>query len=355
MKSTFLHSVLLALSACALASYFVVPTIDYAAESAVCTPVFGAVNDIRDFGVQPSVAAHRSGLILEFHKTENRLSSAIWYRVGALHATGVVWGGSQRAADTGWWPTVALSEEGHVILVHSASEIKNGSNLYYRVGEIDPYGGINQSILWKTETIYWDAGFHSSVAMNDNGVIVGVHETGHARTGIYYRVGHLRNPAGGDYTIQWDSGQNGIQYDNGINPHVAINNLNQVVAVHQVTGESLLQYRRGTLSGGTIHFGGSKRYDDHAERAAVALLDSGVVLEVHSKGGLISRTGTLNASQPDAIAWSQPIKIDGRDKLTYPALAMSGTSAIATCETDAPGASDNRCLRYTIATNCGSF
>jgi hypothetical protein len=42
--------------------------------------------------------------------------------------------------------------------------------------------------------------------MNDNGLIVGVHETGHASTGMYYRVGHFTNPATWNFTIQWDSG-----------------------------------------------------------------------------------------------------------------------------------------------------
>jgi hypothetical protein len=58
--------------------------------------------------------------------------------------------------------------------------------------------------------------------------------------------------------VQWDSGQYGIQYDDGINPHIAINNLNQIVSVHQVPGEPLLHYRRGTVTAGTIHFGGSR-------------------------------------------------------------------------------------------------
>jgi hypothetical protein len=161
-------------------------------------------------------------------------------------------------------------------------------------------------------------------------VIVGVHETGHASTGIYYRVGHLRNPAGGDYTIQWDSGQYGIQYDDGINPHIAINNLNQVVAVHQVPGETLLHYRRGTVSGGTIHFGGSRRYDNHAERPAVALLDSGVVLQVHSLGGLIVRTGMLSLSNTEEIEWGEPAKVVPDGGAEYPAVATDGTQVVTT-------------------------
>jgi hypothetical protein len=53
-------------------------------------------------------------------------------------------------------------------------------------------------------------------------------------SGLYYRVGQLGNPAGGDYTIAWSSGSTGVKYDDGVNPHIAINNQKQVVEVHQV-------------------------------------------------------------------------------------------------------------------------
>jgi hypothetical protein len=147
---------------------------------------------------------------------------------------------------------------------------------------------------------------------------------------MYYRVGHLRNPAGGDYTIQWDSPSWGVYYDDGINPHIAINNFNQVVAVHQVPGEHLLHYWRGTITGGTIHFAQSRRYDENAERPAVALLDSGLVLEVHSLGGLASSRGWLSLSNSWEIEWSPAKKEDPNDCIEYPALAANGTYAIQT-------------------------
>jgi hypothetical protein len=66
---------------------------------------------------------------------------------------------------------------------------------------IDPNGGVDQSLTWLTKEIHWDAGFHARIAMNDNGLIVGVHETGHASTGMYYRVGHFTNPATWNFKI----------------------------------------------------------------------------------------------------------------------------------------------------------
>lgn len=245
-----------------------------------------------DDGVDTSVAVHASGLVLEFHQSHAAGSFDIWYHVGILNGTSVTWGGSQFMGQTGSWPTVAVSKEGYVIVVWSTGQFKSGSVLHYRVGRINPHGGTNQSITWETSPDnVWDSGFHSSIAINDSGVIVGVHETGNSSTGMYYRVGHLTSPASGDFTITWDSGHYGVFFDDGINPHIALNNRNEVVEVHQVSKGRLLHYHRGTVSGGTINFAASQRYDNSADRPAVALLDSGFVVELHS--GIWAQTGRL--------------------------------------------------------------
>jgi hypothetical protein len=289
-----------------------------------------------DYGVQTSVALHSSGLALEFHRSAN--DHTIWYRVGKqnpLNENSIRWANSQRASGAyGYWPAVALSKEGYVIEVHSDREHKDGAQQFYRVGKIDPTGDETQSIVWKTEFINWDGGFHTSIAINDNGLIVGVHQiNATSGTGLYYRVGQLKNPAGGDFTIAWSSGSKGVAYDDGVNPHIAINNHNQVVEVHQVTNESLLHYRRGTVSAvGKISFAESQRYDNDARQPAVALLDSGLVLEVHTWGGLYSRTGKLDPANSALIEWSAAVRNGEMESVEYPALATNGRYAFQTHE-----------------------
>jgi hypothetical protein len=285
-----------------------------------CEPEFDRYGQY-DLGVQSSVAAHPSGLVVECHKAQ--WSEEIWYRIGELGVERISWGESRKLDDTGYWPAVAISKEGYVIVVHSDRAAKNMAQLFYKVGKVDPNGDENQPIAWLTGSKNWDRGFHSSIAINDNGVIVGVHETGHDSTGLYYRVGRLLNPAGGDYGIQWDSGPWGIHYDEGINPHIAINNNNEVVQVHQVPGESLLHYRRGVVNGGTIIFEPSRRYDNNAEQPAVALLDNGVVLEVHCLDGLFRRMGMLSRSNAEEIDWAEPVKLYDSSDMDYPALAAA--------------------------------
>jgi hypothetical protein len=197
---------------------------------------------------------------------------------------------------------------------------------------IDPFGCEDQSIQWLTEFMHWDAGYHASIAINDSGLIVGVHETGHASTGLYYRVGHFVNPGAGGCTIQWDSGPSGVWYDDGTNPQIATNNHNQLVEVHQVPGETLLHYWRGTISHGEIQFVASQRYNNDAKQPAVLLLDNGVVVEAHVDGSwseIIATSGVLSPDDPAIIEWGSSVGLNGGN-VSYPAIATDGTQLAVT-------------------------
>jgi len=89
-----------------------------------------------DAGREPSVVIHPSGLVLEYHRTHAYAHADLWYRVGKLNGTGVTWGPSQKDGRVGYYPSVALTKEGYVLVVHGnrSQDSKNGSDLYYRVG-----------------------------------------------------------------------------------------------------------------------------------------------------------------------------------------------------------------------------
>ncbi len=161
-----------------------------------------------------------------------------------------------------------------------------------------------------------------------------VHESGSGGTGLYYRVGHLEHPTGGGPSIVWESGTNGVKYDDGINPHITINNHNEVVEVHQVTGEHYVHYRRGFVRGGKIAFGGSARYDNHSYARAVALLDNGLVTELHCGRdySISARTAILDATSPDKVIWfgAKVINNDDSRNADNPAVASSGRYALGT-------------------------
>jgi len=282
-----------------------------------------------DTGQDTAVAMHPSGLVLEFHRTHVYGGLTLWYHVGKIDGSTVTWGRSQGLPGSGTWPNVAITREGYVLYVWSTYGYKSNSDLKYMVGKIDPNGDVNQSITWLTYEKTFDSGFHSSTVVNDNGVIVEVHESGSGGKGLYYRVGHLADPATGNFNIVWDSGTYGRHYDDGINPYIALNNRNEVVEVHQVSADSFLHYHRGVvLSGGVIDFRPSQRYDNSAQRPAVALTDSGLVAALNSYGGMFARTGTLSLSNLDVINWLSHVKIN--DTGEYPAVATNGSFAVAT-------------------------
>jgi hypothetical protein len=292
-------------------------------------------SSVTSHGERGSVALHSSGLVLFFNAEDvPGHKPGISYRVGKLNGTIVTYGALHSYPTIGYRPAVILSEQGYVILVFSDQDNPNGSDQFYQVGTIDPNGDIHQTIHWRTEVIFYDRGFDTSIAMNDKGVIVGVHESHNgSSTRLYYRVGHLLNPTGGDYRIGWDSGDTGIGYDNGVSPHIGINNLNQVVVVHQVPNETLVHYRRGIVTGdnhhfATIAFQESKRYGDFARNPAVALLDSGLVLEAHTDNGLQSRVGALDPSNLQNIDWAPSVKVIGVESVAFPGIATNGNDAI---------------------------
>jgi len=292
-----------------------------------------------DDGKASALATHRSGLVLEFH---NHFSpppgdSILWYRLGTLDLSSknVAWSALRLAGMTGYNSSVVISSEGYVILVYSNRAAELGSYLYYRVGKTNPQEGSDQTIRWLTNPMRLDAGFHPSIAINDHDIIVLAYNSGAGDNRIYYEIGNLVKPAGGPveppsgfpYQIRL-TGKWIHQYDIGMDPAIGMNNRNEVIAVHQASHESALHYRRGLVSGGVIQFGESRLYDDHAESPAIAILDSGLVLEFHTLGDcLASRVDRLSLGNPQEIEWSPPV-FEG--EFQSPALAISGAYSIVT-------------------------
>jgi hypothetical protein len=100
-----------------------------------------------------------------------------------------------------------------------------------------------------------------------------------------------------------------------------------------------------------LWIGDSRRYDNHAEFPAVALLDNGLVLEVHQLGGLISRTGKLSHSTD--IEWLTPIKVDDKERVAQPTVATNGVHAIQAYYDWTGGKAPE--LHYSIANICDEF
>jgi hypothetical protein len=288
-----------------------------------------------DTGNQTAVAVlPTGGLILEFHQSE-KSNNGLWYHVGRAYKLSsgkqaVVWSDSHPLDYSGNWPNATVTREGYVILVYS----ENGNKtLRYSIGKINPAGSDGQTIDWKLTEQIFDSGFHPSISVNSSGKFVEVHESGSGGKGIYYRIGHLQDPASGQYNIVWDTGVKGTSYDDGINPHIALNDKNQIIEVHQVGSEKKLHYHRGLLVGNSVLFEKSVRYNDSAEQPAVTLTNDGTVVECHiDDRQTFCLTGVLNARDSSVVDWSTSSVLIGSYGYPnhYPAVSTDGKLTVST-------------------------
>jgi hypothetical protein len=274
--------------------------------------------DTFDTGYESSVAIHPSGLLVEVHSSGQTFLTynGLFYRIGKLDPTQgtVAWGPSRRWVTkdkNGSWPAIAITKEGYAILTYSNAFTKSNAVLRYSVGTLDLNGGTDQLINFKVQNEKLDTGFHDSISVNYNGTIAEAHEAD-GKKGMYYRLGHLKAPASGNFNIVWDSGDLGQPWDDGVNPQIAINDNNDVVEVHQASAnDHRLHYTRAKIYGNRITFGKDHPFFSAGERPAVALLNNGYLVEMHAsnydkKTGLSElryRVGTLDRNNATLINW----------------------------------------------------
>jgi hypothetical protein len=280
-----------------------------------------------DTGIQPSVAIHPTGLVVEFHKSQN--TDRIWYRIGRAHSYYIDWGRSREAGSAGFWPAVVITKEGYVILTYSSGSAKRSSDLKYSIGQVKLTGEIDQAIQWKSTNVKYDRGFHNSIAYV-NETVVDVHESGEGGKGMFYRIGWLLRPENG--TISWLT--DGTHYDEGVNPHIAVDANQQVVEVHQgAASVPNLFYRRGILTalfrgGASIDF--QREYlDGQGVSPSVAMTGNGSVLEFYSSSNAYYRTGRFAAGTRDLIHWTSSSVLTSDHELADSQVATNGKVAVA--------------------------
>ncbi|MEV4249738.1 hypothetical protein AB0J63_40785 [Streptosporangium canum] len=150
--------------------------------------------------------------------------------------------------DLGHDPAVALNANGQIVEVHDS-----GSGvLWYWTGTYD-----DGRVTWLRHGKY-DTGRTPAVALNDNGDLVEVHQSQNATT-LWYRVGRL----GTDGEISWSPSR---QYDNGVLPSVAFTNPagTQLREIHRSQGSGQNWDWDGVLDTGTstVSWSGNAKTSD---------------------------------------------------------------------------------------------
>jgi hypothetical protein len=124
-------------------------------------------------------------------------------------------------ADVGFNPAVALNSNGQIVEVHDSG----AGWLWYWTGSYGPDG----RVTWLRHGKY-DTGVTPAVALNDDGWLVEVHQSQNATT-LWYHVGWL----GGDGEISWGASH---QFDNGVLPTVAFTSGSTLREIHRSQNSS---------------------------------------------------------------------------------------------------------------------
>lgn len=258
-----------------------------------------------DSGRSCSVA-NNTAIAVEVHNSE--ASSDMWYHVGNINGATVQWGGS-KSYSNGYNPSIAINNNNIVVEVHETSNIITNS-MYCKVGSVN-----GNSIDWGDDSKY-DSGKQPSVAINDNGVVVEVHKSQGANT-LWYRVGQINGKK-----IDWGDSH---KYDDGVNPSVSLNNNGVVVEVHKSQGGNTLWYRVGQINGKSINWGGSHQYQDGIT-PSVAITDDGTVIEIHESQGLTGLWQIAGQIIGDTINWGGSSQFDSGSN---PEVSVSSNGKVA--------------------------
>lgn len=231
------------------------------------------------FNITPSIAMNDAGVVVAvFHRFSN-----LYYRVGQRQPGGFIEWGEARSYTDGWFPSAALSNSEPPVVVEAHQGLAVCWNhwdplprtcLYYKVGVVD----VDRKTIAFGDSKRYDNGVDPSVALNDDGVVVEVHQGDRGNIfNLYYKVGEV-NPS----TKRIDFGGS-EKYTTGRGPSVALNNHNVVVETHSGSLSSELWARAGVVDRGnsTISFGPGVKYTEGLT-PSIAINDDGIVVETHN-------------------------------------------------------------------------
>jgi hypothetical protein len=243
-----------------------------------------------DQGWAPALAINNK-FAVEVHQAQG--DNTLWYRVGEIRFdTGqqniINWftdGATQY--DNGGMPAIALNDKNELLEVHGASSGGGFAPvaLYYRRGHLE-----NNVIVWDTPSIEFAAGLAPSVAINDKDEAVIAYGF---MNSLYYMSGTISfQPTGlPGYTpppIPVVMLSQPAKYDNGITPSVAINNRGAVIEVHQSEGADTLWWHSGQMTAQgmarDVRWSDSTQYDQ-GTHPKVALNNENHLMEIHQGSG----------------------------------------------------------------------
>lgn len=237
------------------------------------------LTDLSNSAVQPSIAMSGNNVVA-IYRQSGSTGTALYYQAGTISNSGALSLGSKigvpqkgntGSTDNGETPTIAINNQGLVIEMHES----NGpsSELWTHIGQQN-----GTAITWGDSQDSGHSGDTPSVGlayMNSHHVAVSVFESSGT---IYCMIGTINSSS---KTVSWS--KLGTHFS-GYNPRVAINNQRDVVVVFD-NGSSTVYSLVGQLNSSLddISWASSAHSFDSAARgyAAVGLSDDGLVVTAY--------------------------------------------------------------------------
>jgi hypothetical protein len=172
---------------------------------------------MREMGFNPSITASGS-TVVQVHQALNG-SGPLWYRVGTVnraqtapYVVSLTWSNSSQPYDVGANPCVTFLDSTHVLEVHQGAA-GGATMLWYRIGFLE-----GTYILWENSVPY-GYGSTPSVSSIFGGGILEVHGHAGVDTGLYYQVAP---PASGSFplSLSLNFGPASL-YGHGLTPSLA--------------------------------------------------------------------------------------------------------------------------------------
>ena len=240
--------------------------------------VWGPTN-FYDSGKEPSIALNDNNTVVEVHRSGS--NSSLYYSIGTLSGEEITFGNSVNY-DTGIRPVVSINNDDSIVEIHKSA---SNDGLWIHTGSVVTISNSIFGFSYSTRLIDWgpsrslnNSGVYPSIALNDNNLVMEVHQSQHSDD-IWYRVG---NADFNSENIDWWSTAKCLTCNgsvSGENPQVSLNNNNEFIVVWH-SGIQLYSQTGTLFANKTMQWGEVVNYDS-GYRPSVALMDDGSSVEVH--------------------------------------------------------------------------
>ena len=219
----------------------------------------------------------------------------------------------------GKFPAVAVNDHGIIMELHQP--YITSSIIYYQVGSV------NGEKISFTEPYDLDRGRFPKVAINNANRVVEVHE-GKLRRHIYYRIGTIEVPRGGNLSCKWE-GNKSTQLNNkwGRFPAVAVYENTALITYDRSYGSYKTNYHIGTINddGTDITWGETTSlFDADVSETSVAMNAEHVVAVGRGWTTFMCLVAAINrpvvrgaAAQNQAHGAAQHVQLGAKKQITF--------------------------------------